>query len=102
MKKSTDSQQAPAIPLAVQNQSRLLPRWLPLHRCVAPGCDQSGAFDRTDGRCYFHGKIADGKLSRWVEGEVGRPGLEMYRNSQGRINRGGVSTPHQRKLRGAA
>jgi len=34
--------------------------WLPLHRCTVNGCDQSGAFDRPDGRCYFHGKVADG------------------------------------------
>lgn len=60
MKKSTDSQQAPTIPLAAQNQSRLLPSWPPLHRCVVDGCDQSGAFDRPDGSCYFHAKMADG------------------------------------------
>lgn len=65
MKNSSDSQQAPAIPLAAQNQSRVPPSWLPLHRCTVGGCDQSGAFDRRDGRCYFHGKIADGLFAGW-------------------------------------
>jgi hypothetical protein len=46
--------------------SRLLPSWLPLHRCTIDGCDQSGAFDRQDGRCYFHSKVADGLFASRV------------------------------------
>ncbi len=70
------------------SQSHLLPSWLPLHRCTADGCDQSGAFDRPDGRCYYHGKLRAGLLSPYVDDERGRPDLGMYRNSQGRINHG--------------
>ena len=70
------------------SHSRLLPSWLPLHRCTVDGCDQSGAFDRPDGRCYFHGKLRAGLLSPYVDDERGRPDLGMYRNSQGRINHG--------------
>jgi len=46
------------------SQSRLLPSWLPLARCTVVcemnRCDMSAAFDRNDGRCSYHGKVADG------------------------------------------
>jgi hypothetical protein len=46
------------------SQSRRLPSWHPLARCSVVcemnRCDMSAAYDRTDGRCYYCGKIADG------------------------------------------
>jgi hypothetical protein len=46
------------------SQSRRLPSWPPLARCTVVcemnRCDMSAAYDRTDGRCYWHGKEADG------------------------------------------
>lgn len=52
------------------SQSRLLPSWLPLHRCAVDGCDQSGAFDRPDGRCYYCGKMADGLFTAHRRSEL--------------------------------
>jgi len=75
VRQSTDSQQVPTIPLATQNQSRLLLSWLPLHHCTVGGCDQSGAFDRRDGRCYYHGKVADGLFGARRDG---RPTYNLY------------------------
>ncbi|SRR6266478_310079 len=57
------------------SQSRLLPSWLPIHRCTVDGCDQSGAFDRPDGCCYFHGKVADGLFGARRDG---RPTYNPY------------------------
>lgn len=46
------------------SQSRRLPSWHPLARCTVVcemnRCDMSAAYDRTDGRCYYCGKKADG------------------------------------------
>lgn len=46
------------------SQSRRLPSWPPLARCTVVcemnRCDMSAAFDRTDGKCYYCGKKADG------------------------------------------
>lgn len=50
------------------SQSRRLPSWHPLARCTVEcemnRCDMSAAFDRTDGRCLYHGKKADGLFGR--------------------------------------
>ncbi len=49
------------------SQSRLLPSWLPLRTCCNDGPwklhEESAAFDRTDGRCYYCGKVADGLMN---------------------------------------
>lgn len=46
--------------------SRVLPTWHPIHNCgqriLSGACAQPNTFDRADGLCYFHGKLADLKL----------------------------------------
>lgn len=50
------------------SQSRRLPSWPPLRTCIENGPwklhEEQAAFDRTDGRCYYCGKKADGKFGR--------------------------------------
>jgi hypothetical protein len=62
---------------------RVLPTWQPLRTCSDTGCLQDAAYERPDGRCYRHGKIADG-LMQQIESRVGRPATGRYESSKGR------------------
>ena len=69
--------------------SRLLPAWPPLARCTVVcemnRCDMSAAYDRTDGRCYWHGKLIDGKATTWREDIAwGMPSRGLARQRRGR------------------
>ena len=65
--------------------ARVLPIWQPLSICSDTGCLQDAAYDRADGRCYRHGKIADGLMQQYVA-HAGRPATAGVRPVKGRAH----------------
>jgi hypothetical protein len=65
--------------------ARLLPTWQRMARCSESACGQDAAFGRPDGRCYLHGKIADGLMQK-LQLNPGRPATGSRDRSKGRAH----------------
>jgi hypothetical protein len=48
--------------------------FVPMARCVHPGCEQTASGLRTDGRCHYHGAQRDGRGCTPFHGISGRKG----------------------------
>ena len=48
--------------------------FVPMARCVEPGCEQTASGLRTDGRCHYHGAQRDGRGCDSFHGISGRKG----------------------------
>lgn len=66
--------------------ARMKQTWRPNAECSVKDCGQDAAYDRADGRCYRHGKEADGLMQR-LESKAGRPATGSgYQGGHGRAH----------------
>lgn len=62
-----------------------VPSWRPNTECSEKDCSSDAAYDRTDGRCYRHGKIADGLMAK-LQSNPGRPPTGTRVRTKGRAH----------------